>query len=47
VQEAGGVAARLDGSPYRVGDDRFGLLVARDAACWKAARQVLEVLPDA
>lgn len=37
VQEAGGRVARLDGSPYRPGDGRTGLIVAPDAARWRAA----------
>ncbi|MDH6140509.1 fructose-1,6-bisphosphatase/inositol monophosphatase family enzyme [Kitasatospora sp. GP30] len=39
--EAGAVAQRLDGSPYRPDDDRTGLLVAADPACWT---RVLELI---
>jgi fructose-1,6-bisphosphatase/inositol monophosphatase family enzyme len=41
LREAGGVARRLDGSAYEPGDDREGLLVARDQATWLAARAAL------
>jgi fructose-1,6-bisphosphatase/inositol monophosphatase family enzyme len=36
VQEAGGVARRLDGTAYDPADDRSGLLVAADEATWAA-----------
>lgn len=43
VAEAGGVSARLDGSPYRPeapgGED--GLLVAADPECWERTRDIL------
>lgn len=35
------MAQRLDGSPYRPDDDRTGLLVAADPACWT---RVLELI---
>ena len=41
VSEAGGVAARYDGTPYRASDDRRGLLVARNRAIWDEARAAL------
>lgn len=42
VSEAGGVAARLDGSPYRAADHaRTGLLVARDPDLWPQVRDLL------
>jgi fructose-1,6-bisphosphatase/inositol monophosphatase family enzyme len=41
VQEAGGVVARLDGSPYRVAEDRKGLLAAASRPIWDAAIRVL------
>lgn len=41
LSEAGGKVARLDGQPYRVGPDAFGLLVARSAQCWQLARSAL------
>lgn len=34
VNEAGGKAARLDGSPYRVDEDRTGLIGAASPALW-------------
>lgn len=39
VTEAGGLAARPDGSRYRVGDGKKGLIVARSATIWQAARR--------
>ncbi len=41
VTEAGGVAARFDGKPYRVSEERTGLLVARNRAVWDEAQRVL------
>ena len=41
LEEAGGVVRRLDGSPYRVGDRRTGLLAAATPALWQAAAQAL------
>ena len=41
VTEAGGIAQRHDGAPYRPGDDRRGLLVARNAEIWERARRAL------
>lgn len=41
VREAGGVARRLDGSPYDYTDDRSGLLVARTEAAWQELREAL------
>lgn len=38
LEEAGGTVARLDGSPYRPGDGRFGLLVARGPQTWALAQ---------
>ncbi|BBK44287.1 inositol monophosphatase [Allostella vacuolata] len=43
LAEAGGRAARPDGSPYRPGDGRKGLLVARSPAVWD---QVADALFD-
>jgi fructose-1,6-bisphosphatase/inositol monophosphatase family enzyme len=43
LTEAGGVAARFDGAPYQVGDERAGLLVARNRAVWDAAQRALLV----
>ncbi|MCW1428565.1 inositol monophosphatase family protein [Novosphingobium sp. JCM 18896] len=34
VNEAGGKAARIDGSPYRVDEDRKGLIAAASPALW-------------
>jgi fructose-1,6-bisphosphatase/inositol monophosphatase family enzyme len=44
VQEAGGVARRLDGAAYHPADDRDGLLVAADDRIWHRVRDTL--LPD-
>lgn len=42
VEEAGGVARRPDGTPYRPGTTGSGLLVAANARVWSAARTILE-----
>ncbi|HUS62742.1 MAG TPA: inositol monophosphatase [Acidimicrobiales bacterium] len=42
VEEAGGFVARPDGSPYAVGDDRRGLLVASSTTAWTTARTILD-----
>jgi fructose-1,6-bisphosphatase/inositol monophosphatase family enzyme len=48
AQEAGLVVARLDGSPYRPWDARFGVLTAANQAIWDAVRAALpDDLPDA
>jgi len=41
LQEAGGHAARPDGTPYRPAEPRDGLLAAADRATWDAARSLL------
>jgi fructose-1,6-bisphosphatase/inositol monophosphatase family enzyme len=41
VNEAGGRVARLDGSPYRLGDGRKGLLAAASAALWDEAAPIV------
>lgn len=41
TREAGGHVARPDGSPYRVGDDRAGLLVAQNKATWDLVQDAL------
>lgn len=41
VQEAGGVAGRPDGRPYRPGDDGVGLLAAVSAPVWETVREHL------
>lgn len=41
IREAGGVVKRLDGSEYRAGDQRRGLLVARDEHGWQQVRDLL------
>jgi fructose-1,6-bisphosphatase/inositol monophosphatase family enzyme len=41
LTEAGGMAARLDGTPYRVTDPRTGLLVAHNPAVWSETRAAL------
>lgn len=45
VEEAGGKVARLDGSPYRVDEDRTGLLAATHPARWEQAAALLAGLP--
>lgn len=41
LEEAGGRLARTDGTPYRLGDDRIGLLAAASPALWdEAARRL-------
>lgn len=40
-REAGGYAARFDGSPYRPTHRRGGILCAPDAASWTALREAL------
>jgi fructose-1,6-bisphosphatase/inositol monophosphatase family enzyme len=41
VAEAGGKVARADGSAYRLGDERTGLLAAASPALWDEAAAVL------
>jgi fructose-1,6-bisphosphatase/inositol monophosphatase family enzyme len=41
VQEAGGHAARFDGSPYLPGHTKGGLLAASDPDTWRALRDTL------
>jgi fructose-1,6-bisphosphatase/inositol monophosphatase family enzyme len=41
VEEAGGRVSRLDGSVYRPGDGKNGLLVARSDAVWNAVSKIL------
>ena len=41
IEEAGGVALRLDGSAYDPADGRAGLLVAANAQIWRAVRDTL------
>jgi len=43
LTEAGGVAARYDGTPYRASEDRRGLLVARNPAIWEETRSALRL----
>lgn len=43
VREAGGVADRLDGSPYRPGDGRSGLLIAGSRESWDRARDLFPI----
>jgi len=42
VREAGGRASRPDGSAYRVGDDKRGLLVAPNEAGWQRLRALAQ-----
>jgi fructose-1,6-bisphosphatase/inositol monophosphatase family enzyme len=46
IEEAGGRIGRLDGSPYRVDDDRVGLLAATDPELWEHAAALLQDLPN-
>ena len=41
VEEAGGRVARPDGTPYRVGDERRGLIAAASPAMWNRAADIL------
>jgi fructose-1,6-bisphosphatase/inositol monophosphatase family enzyme len=41
LAEAGGKVARLDGSPYRIGENRKGLLAACSPGIWDRAAKVL------
>jgi fructose-1,6-bisphosphatase/inositol monophosphatase family enzyme len=41
LEEAGGVAWRLDGTPYRAGDNLSGLLVAQNQDVWDTVRATL------
>ncbi|HEX6873131.1 MAG TPA: inositol monophosphatase family protein, partial [Micromonosporaceae bacterium] len=41
VEEAGGVAWRLDGTPYHPADTRTGLLVAQTQQIWDTVRSTL------
>lgn len=41
LEEAGGRATRLDGSPYRTGDRRTGLLAASTPGLWQEAQGLL------
>jgi fructose-1,6-bisphosphatase/inositol monophosphatase family enzyme len=41
LEEAGGKAARWDGSEYKIGDDGFGLLVAASPQLWDQAAELL------
>ena len=42
AEEAGGLARRPDGSPYRPGHSGVGLLVEADTETWHIARQLLD-----
>lgn len=44
LEEAGGRCARLDGSPFRVDDERTGLLAAGSSFLWDEAAGLLEHL---
>jgi fructose-1,6-bisphosphatase/inositol monophosphatase family enzyme len=47
VQEAGGHAAKLDGSPWRPTDLGGGLLLALDEASWRVIMDALLAIPGA
>jgi len=44
LTEAGGRVSRFDGSPYRVGDDRRGLIAAATPALWQKTVDLLRDL---
>lgn len=46
IEETGGRVARLDGSSYRVDDDKVGLLAATNATVWDKAAALLQDLPE-
>jgi fructose-1,6-bisphosphatase/inositol monophosphatase family enzyme len=46
IEEAGGRVARLDGSPYRLDDNRAGLLAAVSPDLWEQAADLLVDLPE-
>jgi fructose-1,6-bisphosphatase/inositol monophosphatase family enzyme len=41
LEEAGGVASRLDGSPYRVTDGGGAILLAQNAAIWDEVAAII------
>lgn len=41
LSEAGGKIARFDGSPYRIGDGRSGLIIAGSAEMWDRAAALI------
>lgn len=41
LAEAGGTVTRWDGTPYRIGDGKTGLLAANSDAAWRMARRAL------
>lgn len=45
IQEAGGAVKRLDGSEYRAGDRRHGLLVTHNEQSWHKVREMLPSVP--
>jgi len=47
INEAGGRAARLDGSPYRVDDDRTGMIVATTPELWDGLAARIAALGNA
>lgn len=42
LSEAGGIATRFDGSPYRVDDGRSGLLAASSRSTWDRVRALVD-----
>ncbi len=44
LNEAGGKAARYDGTPYRVDDDKIGLLAAATPSLWDSISELLNEL---
>jgi fructose-1,6-bisphosphatase/inositol monophosphatase family enzyme len=41
VEEMGGVVRRIDGAPYDLADDRYGLLACATEAVWEQVRETL------
>ena len=46
LNEAGGLAAREDGSPYRVDDQRRGMIAAASPALWEELAGRMEVFKE-
>jgi fructose-1,6-bisphosphatase/inositol monophosphatase family enzyme len=46
IEEAEGRVARLDGTPYRLDDERVGLLAANSPSLWEQAAALLTDLPE-
>jgi fructose-1,6-bisphosphatase/inositol monophosphatase family enzyme len=46
LEEAGGKAARIDGSPYRVNDKRRGLIGAATPQLWDQLAERMTAIPE-